>query len=860
MFEHILLGSLLFEFPEKLRLLKKMAWQIWVFFLFLMFRMMLLRQVFAENDTLTQSQELSLDQTLVSAGKIFELGFFNPSNSSKLYLGIWFKNIPGKRIVWVANKENPIPASDSAAILKIGIEGNLRIVDGNQNTVWSTNVSVQSNNTIAVLTDKGEFILKDTGSGTSLWDSFNYPCDTLLSGMVIGYSSRTRVKLVLSSWKAEDDPSPGNFIAGLSVEMPPQGFTWTNHSTPYCRGGPWDGGNFIGVPDDEKGYASGINIVSNKQQESAFLSLNTFNDSYVKIMVLKPSGILQMMQWEEELNAWKVRWEAPDNPCDVYGTCGPYGVCDKNKSPICNCLTGFGPKSTEEWSRGNWTGGCVRRTKLVCEIVTSGIAPKGSKNDKFLQLSEMKLPDRYTYLYDYGSQNCKEWCLNNCSCAAYAYPDGINCMVWIAEELMDVQQFSYDGADLFVRLAYSELVSDEDKRKAKLIIGFTTVSSILILGIFGCIFYRWKASQRGNRINRVKDLIPADTSTDNLWEEQVLRKDSSELLFVDFAKLAIATENFSEINMIGAGGFGPVYKGKLEDGQVIAVKRLSSYSGQGIKEFKNEILLISKLQHRNLVRILAYCVYGKEKLLVYEYMANGSLDTLLFDPKKSHELSWPKRFNMIHGIARGLLYLHRDSSLRVIHRDLKASNVLLDDDMTPKISDFGLARTFQVTQELNTQRIVGTFGYMSPEYAMGGLFSEKSDVYSFGVLVLEIVSGKRNRGFYDHDRHSNLLSYAWQLLTESKALDLMDKTLSCSFSPVTVLRCIHIGLLCVQDNAADRPSMSSVVLMLSSSEMDLPQPKQPTFIFQRWLYSDLQSQSSKAQSVNDMTVSVADGR
>ncbi|KAJ8531573.1 hypothetical protein K7X08_027007 [Anisodus acutangulus] len=414
--------------------------------------------------------------------------------------------------------------------------------------------------------------------------------------------------------------------------MPPQGFTWTNYSRPYWRGGPWDGGNFIGIPDDDKGYASGINVTSNKQQESAFLSFNNFNDSDLIIMVLKPSGQLQMMVWVEELNEWKVSWEAPENPCDVYGTCGPNGVCDKNKSPICDCLRGFVPKSTDEWIRGNWTGGCVRRTKLLCEVSTSGIAPKGSKNDKFLQLT-------------------------------YAYPDGINCMVWTSE-LMDVQQFPYDGVDLFLRVAYSEL--DEDKRKKKLIIGFTTVSSILILGIFGCILCRWKANQRGLKTSfrLISIKMQGKMSTDNLWEEQALPKDSLELPLLDFTKLATATDNFSEMNKIGAGGFGPVYKGKLEDGQVIAVKRLSSHSGQGIEEFKNEVLLISKLQHRNLVRILAYCVHGKEKLLVYGYMANGSLDTLLFDSKKSHQLPWPKRLNMIQGIVRGLLYLHRDSCLR----------------------------------------------------------------------------------------------------------------------------------------------------------------------------------------------------
>nr|XP_004234263.1 G-type lectin S-receptor-like serine/threonine-protein kinase At1g61370 isoform X1 [Solanum lycopersicum] len=847
---------------------KKMVWPRWDFFLFLMLGRMLLAQLSAASDTLTQSQQLSLNQTLVSAGNIFELGFFSPRSSRSLYIGIWFKNISRRRVVWVANREDPLQASDSDTILKIGGDGNLIIMDGNQNIIWSTNISIQSNKTSAVLTDKGEFILKDDVTGSSLWDSFNYPCDTLLSGMNIGYNTSAGVRLVLSSWQAENDPSPGKFTSGLSVEMPLQGFTWTNYSRPYWRGGPWDGANFIGIPDVDKGYASSINVIVNKQQESGFLSLNNFNDSDVIIMVLKPSGLLQTILWVEELNAWQVTWEAPGNPCDVYGTCGPNSVCDKNKSPVCDCLKGFVPKSTDEWIRGNWTGGCVRRTKLLCEISTSENTTNGYGSDNFLQLREMKLPDHYTYFYAYDYQSCKEWCLNNCSCAAYAYPDRIDCMVWTSE-LMDVQQFPSDGVDLFLRLAYSELDHslDEDKRKKKLIIGLTTLSSILILGILGYIFCRWKVNQRGNRRNRVEHHIPADKcqissemSTDNLWEEQELPKDSSELPLLDFAKLATATDNFSEINKIGAGGFGPVYKGKLEDRQMIAVKRLSSQSGQGIEEFKNEVLLISKLQHRNLVRILAYCVHGKEKLLVYEYMANKSLDTLLFDSKKSHQLPWPKRFDMIQGIARGLLYLHRDSCLRVIHRDLKASNILLDDDMNPKISDFGLARIFQVTQELaNTNRIAGTFGYMSPEYAMGGLFSEKSDVYSFGVLLLEIVSGKRNSGYYDHERHHNLLSYAWQLWTESNGLDLMDKSILDSDSSATVLRCIHIGLLCVQDHATDRPSMPSIVLMLSS-EMDLPQPKQPTFIFQRWLNSDTQSQISKTQSVNDITVSVAEGR
>ncbi|KAJ4724312.1 receptor kinase 2 [Melia azedarach] len=221
------------------------------------------------------------------------------------------------------------------------------------------------------------------------------------------------------------------------------------------------------------------------------------------------------------------------------------------------------------------------------------------------------------------------------------------------------------------------------------------------------------------------------------------RKEDMELRVFDFACIATATDNFSSNNMLGAGGFGPVYKRKLVEGQGIAVKRLSKGSGQGMEEFRNEVTLIAKLRHRNLVKLLGCCIQAEENLLIYEYMANKSLDFFIFDQTRSNFLPWERRINIIGGITRGILYLHQDSRMRIIHRDLKASNVLLDNDMNAKISDFGMARMFARDEiQANTNKVVGTYGYMSPEYAVDGLFSTKSDVFRFGVLVLEIVGGK----------------------------------------------------------------------------------------------------------------------
>ncbi|KAF5207898.1 Cysteine-rich receptor-like protein kinase [Thalictrum thalictroides] len=349
-----------------------------------------------------------------------------------------------------------------------------------------------------------------------------------------------------------------------------------------------------------------------------------------------------------------------------------------------------------------------------------------------------------------------------------------------------------------------------------------------------------------------------ETSLADLSEEHEPKHGKLELPLFDFNTVAAATNNFS--NKLGQGGFGPVYKGKLLDKREIAVKRLSRTSGQGGQEFKNELMLISKLQHRNLVRLLGYCIGRDEKILLYEYMPNKSLDAFLFDPTKRILLDWSIRFNIIDGIARGLLYLHRDSRLKVIHRDLKASNILLDEDMNPKISDFGMARIFGGKQTLaNTNRVVGTYGYMSPEYAMEGIFSEKSDVFSFGVLLLEIVTSKKNTNFYLLEESYNLLGYVWQKWNENKVLEIMDPTLAESYNSQELMRCIHIGLLCVQDHASDRPTMSMVVSMLSSEGI-LPLPKQPAFTIERTQFSNILFNINDAVSINSVTITNPEGR
>uniref|UniRef100_N1QQ18 non-specific serine/threonine protein kinase n=1 Tax=Aegilops tauschii TaxID=37682 RepID=N1QQ18_AEGTA len=500
--------------------------------------------------------------------------------------------------------------------------------------------------------------------------------------------------------------------------------------------------------------------------------------------------------------------------------------------PSTGDFRGFLPRSPAEWRMRNSSGGCARSTPLQCG------------DDGFYVLHGVKLPETHNSSVDAGASlaECGRRCLSNCYCTAYAASDirggGTGCIQWFGE-LMDTR-LGDDGPDLFVKLAMSELRLETTKTNKLVVVIVAVITTFaLLLLLLGLLIWR-KIRQRNKQVTEFDDIVRGECPAYHL------------------ETLKAATDGFCPKNEIGCGGFGTVYKGQMIDGQEIAVKKLSAGNRvQGLKEFKNEVDLIAKLQHRNLVRLLGYCIHHSERILVYEYMSNKSLDTFIFDPKRRATLSWKTRMDIIFGIARGLLYLHQDSRHTMIHRDLKAANVLLNREMVAKISDFGIAKLFSsIGDHQVTERIVGTYGYMSPEYAMDGMVSFMQDVYSFGVLLLEIISGRRNQ------RSFNLIAHAWMLFEENKSFELLDPAMcnGCSLTELEqVATCIQVGLLCVQESPSQRPQMAAVIPMMSHQQA-LERPLRPVVCMPVSTLADLLNVQEDTSGKVELTITNLEGR
>ncbi|KAM2042812.1 hypothetical protein ACFX16_036462 [Malus domestica] len=332
------------------------------------------------------------------------------------------------------------------------------------------------------------------------------------------------------------------------------------------------------------------------------------------------------------------------------------------------------------------------------------------------------------------------------------------------------------------------------KSKTGLIVGIAVpIGVVSLLLIFAILYMRRKKSEKED-------------------DEDILGLGPRPYTF-SYAELRTATEDFNTSNKLGEGGYGPVYKGALSDGRIVAVKQLSVASHQGKSQFVSEIATISAVQHRNLVKLYGCCIEGSQRILVYEYLENKSLDQALFGTSNLH-LDWPTRFNILLGTARGLAYLHEESRPRIVHRDVKASNILLDAELSPKISDFGLAKLYDDEKTHISTRVAGTIGYLAPEYAMRGHLTEKADVFGFGVVALEILSGRPNSDNNLDPEKIYLLEWAWTLHENDQILGLVDSRLT-EFDETEATRVIRAALLCTQASPMTRPSMSRMVAMLS---------------------------------------------
>ncbi|CAO2814463.1 unnamed protein product [Amaranthus hypochondriacus] len=748
------------------------------------------------KDSISPANYLTGDETIVSSGGQFELGFFNPSKASRWYIGIWYKRIPGHVKIWVANRDSPV-SDKYSSMLKFLKDGNLVLVtNGSNSPIWSTNLEYNTNfstkSVKAVLQDDGNFVLRNGyGSNSVIWQSFDHPTDTFMPGSKFGIDKKSNRSIVFSSWKNAEDPGTGLFRFERDPNASQLIMVW-NRTQQYWSSGPYISDQHIFSKMPELRFVPKVlNVTYVDNENESYLTYSVHDPRIITRFVMDVSGQFMDITWQESTQKWVLFWTEPGQQCEVFSYCGAFAICSQSSLPYCNCLPGFEPKSAVHWGLSDYSGGCGRKNKLLCG------SEKG--DDKFLKTSGRVLVEHPEAVLASDVGECESVCLRNCSCTAYSYDDD-GCFIWVSD-LLNMRQLSDgSGKTLYVKVSASDVGTSKNK---KLVIGISVGLGAGILAVTAFLFlFYWRGKRR---------LMKASRSMEH------------SLTRFSFRDLYNATKNFSQ--KLGSGGFGCVYKGFLPDSTVIAVKKLESVNNsQGEKQFRAEVSVIGTIQHINLVRLCGFCSEGSKRLLVYEYMPNGSLNTLLFGRDVPQILCWKVRYHIAMGIARGLAYLHEKCRDCIIHCDIKPENILLDAEYCPKVADFGLAKLVgrDFSRVLTTIR--GTRGYLAPEWISGEAITAKADVYSYGMVLFELVSGRRNIQQANEERMDYFPSWALHKLTNGEdVLSIIDRRLEGNADKEEVMRICKLACWCIQDEENQRPSMGQAVQVLEGVlDVDMP--------------------------------------
>lgn len=484
------------------------------------------------TDILSSVQSIRKGETLVSSGGKFELGFFSTGSSNNSFLGIWLVASP-ETVVWVANRNSAL--TDSKGTLEISYEGELVLLNQSKSVVWSTNSTKVLGNPVAHLLDSGNLVLRERNSLDSTdysWQSFDYPSDTILVGMTLGWNFRTGLEHYLTSWRSADDPSLGDYTGKYKIDGLPQLEIVRNGSIKVYRSAPWNG---VYINDMAKVSTPVARSIFVHNETAAYFAIETLIDDITIRITLSPDGVAQAFLLKSGSTKWDMIQSLPYDPCDNYGYCGANGVCRVNQSPRCLCLQGFIPKSQAEWDMLNPARGCIRKVPLNC-----------SRGEGFMRLSQVKLPDLIDFqlFKNMSLKECKVECLKNCSCMAYANSDirGPGCLLCFGN-LIDIRDINDDGSHqyLFLRLPASELDSSRSlSKKLVTITVASAISGLLIVGTALSIIWKRRMKSQG---------LPSGM-------------DGIDLPLYDFATVSVASDHFSQTNKLGEGGFGSVYKDK----------------------------------------------------------------------------------------------------------------------------------------------------------------------------------------------------------------------------------------------------------------------------------------------------------
>ncbi|KAI3691051.1 hypothetical protein L2E82_49265 [Cichorium intybus] len=698
---------------------------------------------------------------LVSNSSNFGFGF-NP-NSDITSFTVVIIHIASSRVIWSANRAFPVGISDNFGL---GDDGNAYI-ETNGKVIWSTNTTGKGVAAMELL-DSGNLVLVGKDGGF-IWQSFSHPTNTLMRNQDFSSGSKL-VSNPRNNLTFSLEIKNGDMILSAGYRNPQPYWAASKDKRRIINK---DGGNVDSATIDGNSWRF---FDQNKVFLWQFVFADGADANTTWAAVLEDDGFIRFYNLPGKMTT---PYEIPDDTCSTPQSCSPYLVCHSGNT--CQCPSGLNEINCNP-------------TVLPCAAKDQATLINAGDNLSYSALGYTS-PSSKTTL-----DGCKSKCLGNCSCLVMFFDNkSENC--YLFDQIGSFEDAK--NGDSFA--AYVKISHDSQHKKKKQSIVVVIAIVIATIFVILTLVFIWIYWYKKKNVPKAKD---NETSEEDNFLESI----SGMPVRFTYADLQQATDNFSI--KLGQGGFGSVYEGVIKDGTKIAVKQLEGI-GQGKKEFRAEVSIIGGIHHHHLVRLKGFCAEGAHRLLVYEYMANGSLDRWIFKKKKTEFLlDWETRYNIAVGTAKGLAYLHEDCDVKIVHCDIKPENVLLDANFRAKVSDFGLAKLMTREQSHVFTTLRGTRGYLAPEWITNYAISEKSDVYSFGMVLLEIIGGRKNYDSSVISEKSHFPSYAFKMMEEGKIEEIFDQQMKIDENDDRVKVAIQVALWCIQDDMNLRPPMTKVVQML----------------------------------------------